>query len=111
MTKKKTLSFIGVVRQLFKKYQQDRGNVIVSSISFYVLLTFIPFTLFSIFILGYVIDVSNPAAQLETSCGDTQQAVRLLAEAYEHLRKRDHLYTDRRRSASLAPPPASVPPD
>jgi hypothetical protein len=47
----------------------------------------------------------------ETSCRDTQQAVRLLAEAYDHLRKRDHLYADRRRSASLAPPPASVPPD
>jgi len=52
-----------------------------------------------------------PAAQLETSCRDTQQAVRLLAEAYEHLRKRGHLYADRRRSASLAPPAARVPPD
>jgi len=52
-----------------------------------------------------------PLAQKETPCRDTQQAVRLLAEAYEHLRKRDHLYADRRRSASLAPPPASVPPD
>ena len=51
-----------------------------------------------------------PVAQQETSCRDTQQAVRLLAEAYEHLRKRD-LYADRRRSASIAPPPASVPPD
>ena len=52
-----------------------------------------------------------PAGGQETSCRDTQQAVRLLAEAYEHLRKRNHLYADRRRSASLAPPPASVPPD
>ena len=52
-----------------------------------------------------------PAAQQETSCRDTQQAVLLLAEACEHFRKRDHLYADRRRSASLAPPPASVPPD
>ena len=52
-----------------------------------------------------------PAAQQETSCRDTQQAVRLLAEAYEHLRKSDHMYADRRRSAFLAPPPASVPPD
>ena len=52
-----------------------------------------------------------PVAQQEISCHDTQQAVRLLAEAYEHLRKRDHLYADRRRSASLSPPPASVPPD
>ena len=52
-----------------------------------------------------------PAAQQETSCRDAQQAVRLLAEAYEHLRKRDPLYANRRRSVSLAPPPASVPPD
>ena len=52
-----------------------------------------------------------PVARQETSCRDTQQAVRLLAEAYEHLRKRDHLYADRRRSTSLAPPPASVLPD
>ena len=52
-----------------------------------------------------------PAAQKEISCRDTQPAVRLLAEGYEHLRRRDHLYADRRRSASLAPPPASVPPD
>ena len=48
-------------------------------------------------------------AEQEVSCRDTQQAVRLLAEAYEHLRKRDPLYVDR-RLASLAPPPASVPP-
>ena len=48
-------------------------------------------------------------AEQEVSWRDTQQAVRLLAEAYEHLRKRDPLYADRRR-ASVAPPPASVPP-
>ena len=60
--------------------------------------------------LGGGLNIS-PVAQQETSCHDTQQAVRRLVEAYEHLRKRDHLYADRRRSASLAPPPASVPPD
>ena len=49
--------------------------------------------------------------QQDISCQDTQKAVRLLAEAYEHLRKRDPLYANRRRSVSLAPPPASVPPD
>jgi hypothetical protein len=49
-------------------------------------------------------------AEQETLCRDTQQAVRLLAEAYEHLRKRDPLYADRRRCASLTPPPASLPP-
>jgi len=46
----------------------------------------------------------------EVTCADTQQAVRLLTEAYEHLRKRDPLYGDRRRFRSLLPPPGSVPP-
>ena len=54
-----------IIRRLFKKYQKDHGNIIVSSISFYVLLTFIPFTLLSIFILGHVIDLSNPGLHLE----------------------------------------------
>ncbi len=53
----------------------------------------------------------SPVVEQEVSCRDTQEAVRLLAEAYEHLRKRDPLYADRRRSACLAPPPASVRPD
>jgi len=53
----------------------------------------------------------SPSSEQETPCRDTAQAVRILAEAYEHLRRRDPLYADRRRSASLAPPPASVPPD
>ena len=52
-----------------------------------------------------------PLAEQEIPCRDTQQAVRLLAEAYGHLRKRDPLYADQRRWAYLAPPPASVPPD
>jgi hypothetical protein len=52
-----------------------------------------------------------PLTQQEIPCHDTQQAVRLLAEAYGYLRKRDPLYADQRRWASLAPPPASVPPD
>jgi hypothetical protein len=50
-------------------------------------------------------------AQQEVSCQDTQKAVRLLAEAYGHLRKRDPLYADQRRCTSPAPLPASVPPD
>lgn len=37
----------------------------VSSISFYILLTFIPFTLFSLFIMSYVIDISHPAVHME----------------------------------------------
>jgi len=49
--------------------------------------------------------------QQEISCHDTKQAVKLLADAYGHLRKRDPLYADHRRCASPAPPPASVPPD
>ena len=44
------------------------------------------------------------------SCADTQRAIRLLAEAYDHLRRRDPLYGDRRRFRSLSPPPGSVPP-
>lgn len=53
------------VRLVFKKYQADHANIMVSSISFYILLTFIPFTLFSLFIIGYVIDVSHPAVHME----------------------------------------------
>jgi hypothetical protein len=49
-------------------------------------------------------------SQEEIQCGDTQNAVRLLAEAHEHLRKRDPLYGERRGFRSLAPPPGSVPP-
>ena len=49
-------------------------------------------------------------SQEEVRCEDTQNAIRLLAEAYDHLRKRDPLYGDRRRFRSLAPPPGSVPP-
>jgi membrane protein len=54
-----------IVLDLYKKYQHDSANIIVSSISFYILLTFIPFALLSIYILGYVIDISNPGLHLE----------------------------------------------
>ncbi len=47
-------------------------------------------------------------SQEEMKCEDTQNTVRLLAEAYDHLRKRDPVYGDRRRFRSLAPPPGSV---
>jgi len=56
---------VSIIKTLFKKYQKDNANIIVSSISFYILLTFIPFTLLSIYILGYVIDMSHPAVHLE----------------------------------------------
>lgn len=63
---KNKISFIfQIIKALFKKYQRDNANIIVSSISFYILLTFIPFTLLLIFILGYVIDMSNPVLHLE----------------------------------------------
>lgn len=65
VTKRKARSIFEIIKKLFKKYQKDHGNIIVSSISFYVLLTFIPFTLLSIFILGHVIDLSNPGLHLE----------------------------------------------
>jgi YihY family inner membrane protein len=58
-------SFAATAKEVFRKYQADHANIMVSSISFYILLTFIPFTLFSLFILGYVIDVSHPAVQME----------------------------------------------
>ncbi|HOL05167.1 MAG TPA: YihY/virulence factor BrkB family protein [Syntrophorhabdaceae bacterium] len=56
---------IDIIKRLFKKYQRDNANIIVSSISFYILLTFIPFTLLSIYILGFVIDISQPSIQIE----------------------------------------------
>jgi membrane protein len=49
----------GITKAVFSKYQRDNAHILVSSISFYVLLTYIPFTLLSISILGYVIDMSN----------------------------------------------------
>lgn len=52
----------------------------------------------------------HSVSQEEIKCEDTQNAVRLLSEAHEHLRKRDPLYADRRRFRSLSPPPGSVPP-
>lgn len=65
MAKGRSKSVLEIIKKLFTKYQRDHGNIIVSSISFYVLMTFIPFTLLSIFVLGYVIDMSNPAMHLE----------------------------------------------
>lgn len=63
---KRNLSFAwGIIKKLFKKYQRDNANIIVSSISFYILLTFIPFTLLTIYILGYIIDMSSPGIHLE----------------------------------------------
>jgi membrane protein len=62
---KKDTYGINLIKTLFKKYQRDHANIIVSSICFYILLSFIPFTLLSIFILGHVIDMSNPAVHLE----------------------------------------------
>jgi len=49
-------------------------------------------------------------SQEAIACADTQHAVRLLAQAYEHIRNRDPLYGDRRRNRLLRPPPGSVPP-
>ena len=60
--------------------------------------------------LGRIGANRHSLSQEEIKCEDTQNAVRLLAEAYEHLRRRDRLYGDRRRFRSLAPPPGSVPP-
>ena len=48
--------------------------------------------------------------QEEAAWPDTQAAVRLLAAAFEHLRKRDPLFGHQRRFRSLGLPPGSVPP-
>jgi len=50
------------------------------------------------------------APQEEVAWPDTQAAVRLLAVAFEHLRKRDPLFDHQRRFRSLGLPPGSVPP-
>lgn len=63
--RKRPAAVWAIIKALFSKYQQDNGNIIVSSISFYVLLSFIPFTLLCIFLLGTVITLSNPAVQFE----------------------------------------------
>jgi len=56
-------------------------------------------------------DGSNQARpQEEVAWPDTQAAVRLLAAAFEHLRKRDPLFGHQRRSRSLGLPPGSLPP-
>ncbi len=65
LTKQNLFLVWNIVIELFKKYQKDNANIFVSSISFYILLTFIPFTLLSIYILGHVIDISNPGMHLE----------------------------------------------
>ncbi len=51
---------------------------------------------------------SAAVSQREVLCRETQVAVRILAEAYSHLHKRDPLYRDRRRGGALAPPPGRV---
>ena len=49
-----------------------------------------------------------PVSQKEVLCPEMQAAVRILAAAYERVRKRDPLYGDRRRPSALPPPPARV---
>jgi len=58
-------SLAAMAKKVFGKYQADHANIMVSSIAFYILLTFIPFTLFSFFILGYVVDVGHTGVQME----------------------------------------------
>jgi membrane protein len=48
-----------IIKMIFQKYRKDRANLIVSAISFYILLTFIPFTLLAISCIGYVIDLTD----------------------------------------------------
>jgi hypothetical protein len=51
---------------------------------------------------------SASISQGEVACPEMQAAVRVLATAYERLRKRDPLYGDRRRAGFLSPPPGRV---
>ena len=57
-------TFFSVIKELFQKYQEDNAPVMVAAIAFYVLLTFIPFTLLSISILGYLVKLSDLDEQL-----------------------------------------------
>jgi membrane protein len=48
-----------IIKDLFRKYQQDNAPMMVAAIAFYILLTFIPFALLSISILGYLMNLSD----------------------------------------------------
>jgi hypothetical protein len=52
----------------------------------------------------------SPVSQEEVLCQETQAAVRILAAAYDRVRRKDPLYGERRRAAFLPPPPGRVPP-
>ncbi len=52
-------SIASIGAQIFHKYRKDRANLIVSAIAFYILLTFIPFTLLAVSCMGYVIDLTD----------------------------------------------------
>ena len=52
-------SGLSIPKALFRKYRKDNGNLIVAAIAFYVLLTFIPFTLLAVSFLGYVADLTD----------------------------------------------------
>jgi hypothetical protein len=48
------------------------------------------------------------ASQEEILCPETQNAVRIIAAAYNCIRKQDPLYGRRRQAGALPPPPARV---
>ncbi|MCZ2075024.1 MAG: hypothetical protein LC130_08490 [Bryobacterales bacterium] len=48
------------------------------------------------------------ASQEEIVCPETQKAVRIVAAAFDCVRKRDPLYGRRRQVGCLPPPPARV---
>lgn len=50
---------LSILKNVADKYQKDNAYVMVAGIAFYVLLTFVPFTLLSISALGYVMDRSD----------------------------------------------------
>jgi membrane protein len=52
-------NFFSILKLLFSKYRKDNANIIVSSIAFYLLLTFIPFTLLAMSLLGFIFDLTD----------------------------------------------------
>ncbi|MCZ2076095.1 MAG: hypothetical protein LC130_13980 [Bryobacterales bacterium] len=54
------------------------------------------------------VDSRALASQEEILCPEIQNAVRIIAAAYDCVRKQDPLYGRRRQAGGLPPPPAHV---
>jgi len=56
---RRTAGLVAVIADTFRKYRHDQANLIVSAVSFYLLLTFIPFILLSLSAVGYIVDLTD----------------------------------------------------